>query len=31
MAQSKAELLATPGVAKEQDSATKDFIFQQTM
>jgi lactoylglutathione lyase len=31
MAQSKQELLSTPGVAKEQDPSTKDFIFQQTM
>lgn len=31
MAQSKQELLSTPGVAQEQDPTTKDFIFQQTM
>eukprot|EP01024_Parvocaulis_polyphysoides_P032668 TRINITY_DN29225_c0_g2_i1.p1 TRINITY_DN29225_c0_g2~~TRINITY_DN29225_c0_g2_i1.p1 ORF type:complete len:252 (-),score=32.63 TRINITY_DN29225_c0_g2_i1:293-1048(-) len=29
--QSKAELHSLPGVANEQDPATKDFIFQQTM
>lgn len=31
MEQSKHELLSTPGVAKEQDASTQDFIFQQTM
>jgi hypothetical protein len=31
MAQSKQELLSTPGVSKERAPETKDFIFQQTM
>jgi hypothetical protein len=31
MAQSKQELLSTPGVSREQAPETKDFIFQQTM